>query len=83
VRAHILETPGVVGCHDLHAWTITSGNAVLSAHVVVDDALWRDGSASGVLDRLGECLAGHFDLEHSTFQLEPPGHLDHEAVLHD
>jgi len=83
VRTHILETPGVVGCHDLHAWTITSGNAVLSAHVVVDDALWEDGSASSVLDRLGECLAGHFDVEHSTFQLEPPGHLDHEPVLHD
>jgi cobalt-zinc-cadmium efflux system protein len=83
VRTHILETPGVVGCHDLHAWTITSGNAVLSAHVVVADELWDDGSASAVLDRLGECLAGHFDLEHSTFQLEPPGHVDHEAVLHD
>jgi cobalt-zinc-cadmium efflux system protein len=83
VRTHILETPGVVGCHDLHAWTITSGSAVLSAHVVVADELWTDGSASAVLDRLAECLAGHFDLEHSTFQLEQPGHLDHEAVLHD
>jgi cobalt-zinc-cadmium efflux system protein len=83
VRAHILETPGVVGCHDLHAWTITSGNAVLSAHVVVADELWADGSAPAVLDRLGECLAGHFDVDHSTFQLERPGHVDHEAVLHD
>ena len=83
VRQHILETPGVVGCHDLHAWTITSGSAVLSAHVVVADELWADGTAPAVLDRLCECLAGHFDVEHSTFQLEPPGHLDHEAVLHD
>ncbi|MFN2537163.1 MAG: cation diffusion facilitator family transporter [Mycobacteriales bacterium] len=83
VRAHILETPGVIGCHDLHAWTITSGNAVLSAHVVVAAEHWADGSASRVLDHLGECLSGHFDVEHSTFQIEPPGHLDHEAVLHD
>ena len=83
VRTHILETPGVVGCHDLHAWTITSGSAVLSAHVVVAAERWADGSASAVLDHLGDCLAGHFDVEHSTFQLEPPGHLDHEAVLHD
>jgi cobalt-zinc-cadmium efflux system protein len=83
VRTHILETPGVVGCHDLHAWTITSGSAVLSAHVVVAAELWANGSASRVLDHLGECLAGHFDVEHSTFQLEPPGHLDHEAVLHE
>jgi cobalt-zinc-cadmium efflux system protein len=35
-----------------------------------------------VLDRLAECLHGHFDVEHSTFQLEQATHLDHEAVLH-
>ena len=82
VRRHICETPGVVSCHDLHAWTITSGNAVLSAHVVVDDRVWADGRAPEVLDRLGACLTGHFDLEHSTFQLERESHADHEAVLH-
>lgn len=82
VRKHILGTQGVESCHDLHAWTITSGVHVLSAHVVVADSLWADGSAPLVLDRLGECLTGHFDVEHSTFQLEPATHADHEAVLH-
>ena len=82
VRAHIESIAGVDSCHDLHAWTITSGSPVLSAHVVVADELWRDGSAPVVLDRLGECLAGHFDVEHSTFQLEAPGHDAHEAALH-
>jgi len=82
VRRHILRTPGVTGVHDLHAWTITSGTPVLSAHVVVAEALWANGSAPRVLDRLGECLHGHFDLEHSTFQLEAQGHVDHEGVLH-
>ena len=37
VRAHILDAPGVVDCHDLHAWTITSGMNVVSAHVVLAD----------------------------------------------
>ena len=84
VREHILTTPGVLGVHDLHAWTITSGNPVLSAHVVVDEELWYDGTAPQVLDRLGQCLHGHFDLRHSTFQLEAAGHADHEheGVLH-
>lgn len=82
VREHILETPGVVSCHDLHAWTITSGVPVLSAHVVVDDRLWTDGTAAQVLDRLSDCLHGHFDVEHSTFQIEQDTHSDHEAVLH-
>lgn len=82
VRAHILGTEGVVSCHDLHAWTITSGVPVLSAHVVVADELWADGTAAHVLDRLGACLAGHFDVEHSTFQIEKDTHADHEAELH-
>ena len=40
VREHILGVDGVLDVHDLHAWTITSGLPVLSAHVVVtEDAL--------------------------------------------
>ena len=82
IREHILKTPGVLGCHDLHAWTITSGQPVLSAHVVIEAGLWHNGTAPQVLDRLDECLKGHFDTEHSTIQLEPPTHADHEAELH-
>jgi cobalt-zinc-cadmium efflux system protein len=78
VRRHLSETPGVTDVHDLHAWTITSGLPVVSAHVVVD----RGADAGKVLDGLGECLAGHFDIEHSTFQLERPEHRDHEGATH-
>jgi cobalt-zinc-cadmium efflux system protein len=78
VRRHMLETSGVIDVHDLHAWTITSGVNVLSAHVVIS-AEERGGL---VLDQLGGCLADHFDIEHSTFQIEPPGHRDHEPILH-
>jgi cobalt-zinc-cadmium efflux system protein len=82
VRAHILEQPGVVDLHDLHVWALTSGLPVLSAHVVVSDACMDAGAAPALLDRLQECLAGHFDLMHSTFQLEPIGHADHEHGMH-
>jgi cobalt-zinc-cadmium efflux system protein len=66
VRGHILAADGVVDVHDLHAWTITSGIPVLSAHVVLEPG----ASAAAVLDELCACLAGDFDIEHSTFQLE-------------
>ena len=66
VRAHILEAPGVDDVHDLHAWTITSGLNVVSAHVVLDPG----ADAPAVLDHLCTCLADDFDIEHSTFQLE-------------
>ena len=82
VREHIRTLPGVVDVHDLHAWTITSGVPVLSAHVVVDNACLAEGRSGEVLDRLGECLGEHFDVEHCTFQLEPVGHAAHEGARH-
>jgi cobalt-zinc-cadmium efflux system protein len=66
VRQHILDAPGVVDCHDLHAWTITSGMNVVSAHVIIDDR----AVPADVLDALCRCLTDDFDIEHSTFQLE-------------
>ncbi len=82
IRGHICQTPGVLGVHDLHVWTVTSGLPVLSAHVVVADEALADGGGARVLDRLGECLAGHFDVEHCTFQLEPATHRAHEQAVH-
>jgi len=75
VRAHILEAPGVVGVHDLHAWTITSGMNVVSAHVVMGE----DAKTGDILDHLGMCLSDDFDVKHSTFQLETPEHVQWEA----
>jgi cobalt-zinc-cadmium efflux system protein len=83
VRRHLTEVDGVIDVHDLHAWTITSGRPVLSAHVVVDGAVLDQGRSPVILDRLQECLRGHFDVEHSTFQLEPAGHADHEPSACD
>jgi cobalt-zinc-cadmium efflux system protein len=82
VRDHIKRVRGVIDVHDLHAWTITSGVPVLSAHVIVDQACISEGRSGEVLDRLGECLGGHFDVAHCTFQLEPVGHQEHEAAHH-
>jgi cobalt-zinc-cadmium efflux system protein len=83
VRRHMTEVGGVREIHDLHAWTITSGLPVLSAHVVVDPAVFDDGRCFSMLDRLQDCLRGHFDIEHSTFQLEPAGHAAHERPMHE
>jgi cobalt-zinc-cadmium efflux system protein len=82
VRAHLLEPSHVRDVHDLHVWTVTSDLPAISAHVVVDDSCFLDGHAPQVLDELQRCLAGHFDVEHSTFQLEPASHADHEPGTH-
>jgi cation diffusion facilitator family transporter len=83
VRSHILGVDGVLGVHDLHAWTITSGLPVLSAHVVVTDEALAAGHGGRILDSLCECLGEHFDMEHCTFQLEAAAHAGHEAPVHD
>ena len=75
VERHILEAPGVREVHDLHAWTITSGMNVVSAHVV----LGPEAVPGDVLDHLGRCLSDDFDIDHSTFQLETPEHVVWEA----
>ncbi|GGQ29769.1 cation diffusion facilitator family transporter [Streptomyces griseomycini] len=81
VRAHILATDGVEDVHDLHAWTITSGMPVLSAHVVVSSEVLNAIGHEKMLHELQGCLGDHFDVEHCTFQLEPGGHAEHEARL--
>lgn len=81
VRAHILALDGVEDIHDLHAWTITSGMPVLSAHVVVSSDVLNAIGHEKVLHELQGCLGVHFDVEHCTFQLEPSGHAEHEARL--
>lgn len=81
LRTHMTEVDGVQDVHDLHVWTITSGMPVMSAHVVVDDELDADGRHH-VLDELRSCLAEHFDVEHSTFQLEPAAHAENERHTH-
>jgi cobalt-zinc-cadmium efflux system protein len=83
VRAHLLCLPDVASVHDLHAWVVTSDLPAVSAHVVVNEACFANGQAPRVLDQMQACLAGHFDVEHSTFQLEPAGHVDHEHAPHE
>ena len=83
IRRHMGQLPGVREVHELHVWTITSGLPVFSAHVVVDPEIIERGQSAIMLDQLQDCLSGHFDVDHSTFQLEPAGHADHERPMHD
>jgi cobalt-zinc-cadmium efflux system protein len=82
VRRHLLELPEVESVHDLHAWTLTSSLPILTAHIVVTDDCISSGESGRVLDHLQGCLAGHFDVVHSTLQFELAGHLGHESGAH-
>jgi cobalt-zinc-cadmium efflux system protein len=82
IREHVLATAGVVSVHDVHVWSITPGSDVFSAHVVVGQQVFSENRTDRLLDSLSECLSKHFDVEHSTFQLEPEEHAGHELEQH-
>jgi len=82
VREHLLQVARVQAVHDLHASQVATGLPVLTAHVVVPDSCFHDGHLPALLDELQGCLAGHFDVDHSTFQFEASGHAGHEPSAH-
>ena len=83
IRRHIDETPGVIAVHDVHLWSITSGDVVFTAHVSVAPQVLTRGRSAQLLDELTVCLRDHFGVEHSTFQLEPADFSDAEPHVHD
>jgi len=82
IRRHLVATRGVMAVHDVHVWAITSGAHVFSAHIVVDPQVLAAGGTGALLDELCGCLSNHFDVAHSTFQLEPAEHAAHEGQNH-
>jgi len=82
IRGHLTAVDHVRDVHDLHVWTVTSDLPALSAHVVIDDSCFHDGHVPRLLDQMQDCLTGHFDVEHSTFQFEQAAHAGHEQSVH-
>ena len=60
------SSPGVVGVHDLHIWTITSGFPALSAHVLVEPR----ADCHAIRRELEVLLRERFELTHTTLQVE-------------
>ena len=58
--------PGVGSIHDLHIWTLSSGQVMLSAHVVIADmSRWEE-----IFDALQTLLQERFGIDHMTLQPE-------------
>ena len=65
----MVEVDGVREVHDLHVWTITSGFASLSAHVLVSP----DADCHAKRRELERVLEERFDLTHTTLQVDHAG----------
>jgi cobalt-zinc-cadmium efflux system protein len=62
----LVARPAVVEVHDLHVWVITSGQAALSAHVLVDSA----GDCHAVRRDLEDVLREAYAITHTTLQVD-------------
>jgi cobalt-zinc-cadmium efflux system protein len=69
VRRAMLNTAGVLGVHDLHVWTVTSGLVALSAHVEIASL----ENWSNIMGQLATKLRDDFDIAHVTLQPELAG----------
>ncbi len=80
IREHLRGADGVVDVHDVHLWAAHARSAgVQRARRRGGGGPDRRPGVSRILASLQTCLADHFDVEHSTFQLEPAGHVEHDA----
>ena len=76
IRALLLEQPEVVDIHDLHVWSITSGEHALACHVVLQQDQ-RLSEVQQLLHRL-EALLHEQGISHVTLQVESQDH-GHDA----
>ena len=76
IRGALEATRGVGEVHDLHVWSIGSGEISLSSHIVAAP----EAEIAGLLPRLQARLAEDFEIHHSTLQIEPHGAADADCA---
>mgnify|MGYP002780846294 CR=1 FL=1 len=66
VRAAMLAEAGVASIHDLHLWSLSSQQPMLTAHVDIETGV----DADALRRRLSALLRKRFGITHSTLQME-------------
>ncbi|HEY1727937.1 MAG TPA: cation diffusion facilitator family transporter [Candidatus Baltobacteraceae bacterium] len=68
VQDRIRRVDGIVGVHDLHVWTLGTGNYALSAHILLPDRSISD--ATQILQSVDRAMRDEFAISHVTVQFE-------------
>ncbi|MBY9080905.1 cation transporter [Paenibacillus sp. HN-1] len=71
VKAYLGSLPGVLGVHDLHIWGMSTTEAALTAHLVVNDRAGQDG----MLRKIAKELHERFNIGHATIQMETEAYI--------
>lgn len=81
VKQSIEELKHVIGTHDLHIWTLTSGIEAMTVHVNVDEHVSQDVH-DDVIREIRSITRDKFGIQHTTIQLEMQDAGDHHCVVH-
>ena len=79
IASAITQVEHVHSVHDLHVWTITSGQHALSCHVSVDGNLTVN-EIGKIQDAISHVAAAHH-IGHTTVQIEAANHCDDDALF--
>jgi cobalt-zinc-cadmium efflux system protein len=85
VKATIIAHPRVDDVHDLHIWSLSTENIMLSCHICLDKADYEDGPT--IIKEISTKLHNKFGIGHSTIQPErlncPTVDLIHKSDGHN
>jgi len=76
IREALRSLPRVDDIHDLHVWTIGSGEVSLSSHIVAQEGAESSEILLGVYGRLQD----RFGIGHATIQIEPASFADPDCT---
>lgn len=76
IGTRLAAVPKVIGVHDVHIWTLTSGLRIATGHLVVAE----EAHIGLVLKQAHGVLTDEVGIEHVTLQVEPAG-FDHEPEV--
>uniref|UniRef100_A0A8C5ERX4 Proton-coupled zinc antiporter SLC30A8 n=1 Tax=Gouania willdenowi TaxID=441366 RepID=A0A8C5ERX4_GOUWI len=77
VREQLLSVKGVTAVHNLHIWALTMNQAVLTAHVAIDDSV----DAQTVLREMTQACFSNFNFHSVTIQMEREADLRPDCTL--
>ncbi|KAM4724859.1 proton-coupled zinc antiporter SLC30A2 [Anableps anableps] len=77
VRDRLLAVNGVKAVHNLHIWALTMNQAVLSAHIAIDDSV----DAQTVLREMTQACFSYYNFHSLTIQMEQQADLKPGCTL--
>jgi len=79
VQHYLAHLPHVIDVHDLHIWAISTTEAAMTAHLVLNDISEQDALVASICTNLHDS----YGIEHATIQVETNSTIRHCCLACD